>query len=421
MAASSSASTAFSLGHARGHAHGNGHGHGNGHHHSALSGTGAGGGGEDPVQSKADFLSTFTEDPHLLNFARHFCDAGGDGGNESGSGGGSGGGNGEGKRAGAPSSSSGISSGRRLMLGVDALGDASALARYFGGALLECLAGEKAEALGPHLSLCHSAVTARHTADAAAAWDLRLVLDYGRGSALQTALASAAAASAAASAATPASSSSSGTAAADPISVELGGVARGSGGARGVARGETRTTPAVAVAAEVEPPLPFALLHPELLASLEVRLDAFFSSLGFDGGVVKLSRPGAGTSAGTAAAAATSSDTVERGREREQQRQHACRLRRYLRFGGRRDYDDDDDDDASEDGGGTDEEHHRLFGAYLAFFGIPAPAALERALGGRRVPPEGLGLGDAPALLRGMPGLAPSALLKITSPGIGLL
>ncbi|CAM9631372.1 unnamed protein product, partial [Ectocarpus sp. 12 AP-2014] len=154
------------------------------HHHHAQRGPhhhghgAAAAAGEDPVQSKADFLSTFTEDPHLLNFARHFCDSGA----------------GAGSGIGGAGGSSGISSGRRLMLGVESLGDASALARYFGGALLECLAGEKAEALGPHLSLCHSAVTAAHTVDASAAWDLRLVLDYGRGSALQSALMAAAAA-----------------------------------------------------------------------------------------------------------------------------------------------------------------------------------------------------------------------------------
>ncbi|CAN0229608.1 unnamed protein product, partial [Scytosiphon promiscuus] len=62
------------------------HGH-HGHHDHSTAGAGLG--GEDPVQSKADFLSTFTEDPHLLNFARHFCDSGI--GGRSGGGGGGGG------------------------------------------------------------------------------------------------------------------------------------------------------------------------------------------------------------------------------------------------------------------------------------------------------------------------------------------
>lgn len=399
MAASSSAS-AFSLHHSS-HARDHGHGQGHSHHRAALSGTG-GGGGEDPVQSKADFLSTFTEDPHLLKFARYFCDAGGDGG----SGGGSGKGKGKGRAA-----SSGISSGRRLMLGADALGDASALARFFGGALLECLAGEKAEALGPHLSLCHSAVTARHTADAAAGWDLRLVLDYGRGSALQTALATATAASAAA-------ASAGSSSAADPVSLEPGGGARGvHRAAEGAA--EPTTTPEAVPAAEAEPPLPFTLLHPELLASLEVRLDAFFSSLGFDGveaqsGVTAAAAAaGAGVKRTTSAAAGGIATSVAAGRRAE--KRHACRLRRYLCSGGR----DGDDGDPSGDSTNHEQEH-RLFGAYLAYFEIPAPSALERALGGREIPAEGLGLGDAPALMRGLPGLAPSALLKITSPGMGL-
>lgn len=286
------------------------------------------------MQSKSDFLSTFTEDPHLLNFARHFCDSG-----ISSSSGGDGG--------------SGISAGRRLMLGADALGDAPALARYFGGALLECLAGEKVEALGPHLSLCHSTVTAGHTMDASAAWDLRLVLDYGRGSALQAALMRAAA-----------------------MRKRAGGGPRRRKTGRGGGEAEV----------EVEAPPPFTLLHPDLLASLEVRLDVFFSSLGFYG------------SGGGGGAA-----------PRDSREKQSSRLWRYLYAGG------------GGGGGGRNGREagaacreDRLFGAYLAYFGIPAPAALERALGGREVPPEGLGLTDAPALLRGLPGLTPSALLKIT-------
>lgn len=334
------------------------------HHHSHGAAATA---GEDPVQSKADFLSTFTEDPHLLNFARHFCDSGAAGGGNGAAAPGGGGG-------------SGISSGRRLMLGVEALGDASALARYFGGALLECLAGEKAEALGPHLSLCHSTVTAAHTVDASAAWDLRLVLDYGRGSALQSALMAAAA-----------------------VGEERVGGATGEGGRvsrrRRVQRAGDDDVEGGRVSqaeAEVEePPLPFTLVNPDLLASLEVRLDVFFSSLGFygDGGGGTATAGGAG----------------------EEGSKHLSRLWRYL-YGRERGRDGGQGEGAI--GGGREAgaacREERLFGAYLAYFGIPAPAELLRALGGREIPPEGLSLADAPALLRGLPGLTPSALLKIT-------
>lgn len=328
------------------------HGGHHGHHDHSTAGGGLGG-GEDPVQSKADFLSTFTEDPHLLNFARHFCD--------SGIGGGSGGGEG----------GSGISAGRRLMLGVEALGDAPALARYFGGALLECLAGEKVEALGPHLSLCHSTVTAGHTMDACTAWNLRLVLDYGRGSALQAALMRAAARK----------------------RTGCGGGGGGGGGPRRRTAGGGERAAEAEAEAETEAPLPFTLLHPDLLASLEVRLDVFFSSLGFYGG-----GGGGGGKGGVGRA------------RRDSREKQSSRLWRYLYGGGG----GSDGEDGNGRGAGAACREDRLFGAYLAYFGIPAPAALERALGGREVPPEGLGLTDAPALLRGLPGLTPSALLKIT-------
>lgn len=270
------------------------------------------------------------------------------------------------------------------MLGVDALGDASALARFFGGALLECLSSEKAEALGPHLSLCHSTVTARHTVDASAAWDLRLVLDYGRGSALQVALAGAAEAAAAEAAATAATVAraadlESGT---DRTRIVAGSVPSG---------------PRRGTEAEAEPPLPFTLLHPDLLASLEVRLDAFFSSLG-------LRRDGGNPSPFAEASSRSAAATEGVGKPRS-------RLWRYL---------------YSDGGNGGDggletspSREHRLFSAYLAYFGIPAPAALERALGGREVSSGGIRLEDAPALLRGLPGLTPSALLKISSSGGG--
>ncbi|CAM9600432.1 unnamed protein product, partial [Discosporangium mesarthrocarpum] len=65
----------------------------------------------------------------------------------------------------------------------------SALSRFFSGALLDCLAAEKAEVMDVHLRLCHAVVTARWTLNAPGAWSLRLALDYGRGSALQTKLA----------------------------------------------------------------------------------------------------------------------------------------------------------------------------------------------------------------------------------------
>ncbi|CAN0229670.1 unnamed protein product [Scytosiphon promiscuus] len=268
------------------------------------------------------------------------------------------------------------------MLGVEALGDAPALARYFSGALLECLAGEKVEALGPHLSLCYSTVTAGHTMDASAAWDLRLVLDYGRGSALQAELIRAAAAVA--------------------VRRRTGATGGGGGGAprrRTGERGGTqdRVEGAAEAEAEVEAeaPLPFTLLHPDLLASLEVRLDVFFSSLGFYGG--------GGGGGGRGADGRAPRDSREK---------QASRLWRYLYGSG----------GGGGGGGGGREEREagaacredRVFGAYLAYFGIPAPASLERALGDREVPPEGLGLTDAPALLRGLPGLTPSALLKIT-------
>ena len=348
------------------------HGHNNGHHGHSIAAAAV---GEDPVQSKADFLSTFTEDPHLLNFARYFCDSGGGGKGWE-----------EGGREG-----SAISAGRRLMLGTEALGDASALARFFGGALLECLSSEKAEALGPHLSLCHSAVTARHTADASAAWELRLVLDYGRGSKLQLALAAAA-------------SSKLASATVSGVAGVPGGHGNGLSGRR-----ELEATKQAKEEAELLLPEPFPLLHPDLLASLEVRLDSFFASTGFDvdGGVR------GGHTNDTASMARRDPETMFEtekknvGRGGNEQR-HDCshsRLWRYL-YGG-------EEETCYKYGS----RENRLFGAYLAYFGIPAPVALEQALGGRRrVQPAGLGLVDAPALVRGLPGLMPSALLKITSP-----
>ncbi|CAN0236412.1 unnamed protein product, partial [Ectocarpus fasciculatus] len=151
--------------------------------------------------------------------------------------------------------------------------------------------------------------------------------------------------------------------------------------------------------AEVEePPLPFTLVNPDLLASLEVRLDVFFSSLGFYGD----GDGGGGTAAVGGGGGGSSS-------------KHLSRLWRYL-YGRERGRDGGRGEGAS----GGDKEagaacrQDRLFGAYLAYFGIPAPAELLRALGGREIPPEGLGLADTPALLRGLPGLTPSALLKIT-------
>lgn len=373
------------------------HNHHSKAHDANHSGSvGGGGASDEPGQSKADFLSAFTEDPHLLNFARHFCDAGGGSGGSGGS-------------PGATTGSSGggvvgLPSGRRLMLGTGALGQAPALARYFGGALLECLAGEKAEALAPHLSLCHSVVTARHTVDAAAAWDLRLVLDYGRGSALQISLASEAVAS---TANIVGDSSGGGVGVVGTTGVGRRGRAgdmdeRKDGGAGGVSargragrkhgggdrkgkciRGEDHEAE--------EPPLPFALLHSDLLASLEVQLDAFFSSIDFD----HMQQGMGGTKA-----------RVARG---EAQREHArggglersSRLWRYL-SGGTMDFGDD-----------VNREAPRLFGAFLSYFGIPGPSALELALGGRAVPADGLGLADAPALMRCLPGLSPSALLKM--------
>lgn len=499
-------------GHPRSHGHEDGHGL---HHNIAgsLGGVGAAGAGaEDPVQSKADFLSTFTEDPHLLNFARHFCDysSGGSSGSSSGTG------NGKGKRG--SSSGPGISSGRRLMLGAESLGDAPALARFFGGALLECLAGEKAEALGPHLSLCHSVVTARHTADSAAAWDLRLVLDYGRDSALQLSLVAAARANASGSSATGNIGDRDGR-------VHRGGVGReGCGGDSGgnvvgeeVPDGRSRKASAggrrrsamaaeLKAEAEVQPPLPFTLLHPDLLASLEVRFDAFLASLGFEncnggessssGGSFSCSCKGSGDingdrvrigSSGSSGSSSSSRQQSQGGddpplgtatkiavktragaaaaaKEKKEaeaaalppqplpppsppQKQQLSQLWRYL-YGsctdsdssgnstssGRGGIDRDDDDEGGRGRGGAatepgpcacSQEQRRLFGAYLAYFGIPSPTALKVAVGGGGVgdgdgggiSPQGLGLSDAPALVRGLPGLTPSALLKITSQG----
>lgn len=350
------------------------HGHSNGHHGNSITAA-----GEDSVQSKADFLSTFTEDPHLLNFARHFCDSGS--GDKSGSGSGSPRGA-EAGRGGGPA----ISSGRRLMLGAEALGDASALARFFGGALMECLSCEKVEALGPHLSLCHSTVTARHTADVSAAWDLRLVLDYGRGSTLQAAVAEAAA---------EAELKVAGKSEAMETNGDRGGVGFGSGGGPAGRRGG-RTK--AGGEEEAEPPLPFTLFHPDLLASLEVRLDSFFSSLGFDG---------SGDGHGAAPVTRDPLEISARDLRGVGPRDRRSRLWWYL-YGSGGDF--GQEGKACEVG-----ENNRLFGAYLAYFCIPAPAALEQALGGRRVPPEGLGLADAPALVRSLPGLMPSALLKMTS------
>lgn len=330
--------------------------------------------GEDPVQSKADFLSTFTEDPHLLNFARHFCDSGN--GNKSGGSGGP-----RGTKAGKGGGPA-ISSGRRLMLGADALGDASSLGRFFGGALMECLSCEKVEALGPHLSLCHSTVTARLAADVSAAWDLRLVLDYGRGSMLQAAAAAAAAEE---------KLKLAGKSEAMETNDDRG-VGSSSGDTSGREGGEGRRK----ADGGKEPILPFTIFHPDLLASLEVRLDSFFSSLGFDG------------SGDDYGAAPVTIDPLEMGGgdlRRVGARDRRSRLWWYLYGSGGK-------ENACESG-----ENNRLFGAYLAYFCIPAPVALEQALGGRRVPPEGLGLADAPVLVRSLPGLMPSALLKITSRG----
>lgn len=332
-------------------------------------------GAEDPVQSKADFLSAFTEDPHLLNFARHFCDSGaGDSGA------------GTGASAEGRGGTSGISSGRRLMLGAESLGNAAELARFFGGALLECLAGEKAEALGPHLSLCHSTVTARYTADASAAWDLRLVLDYGRGSALQTALAKAAASAATASSA-PAPAA---VAVVQVVGTTAGGGSSPDGDAPRTTRGRGKVE---TTSGEAEPPLPFMLLHPDLLASLEVRLDVFFSSLRI--------HHDSGSNAGTSKAAVPG--TVGRRTDTRQ-----SMLWEYLY---------DDVDGRRRSAGGTDlAAEHRLFGAYLSYFGIPSPVSLKRAIGTKEISSPGLDLADAPALLRHLPGLTPSALLKIISP-----
>ncbi|CAM9600363.1 unnamed protein product, partial [Discosporangium mesarthrocarpum] len=47
--------------------------HGHGGVGSASLGPAEGGQPDVRAQSKEDFLSTFTEDPHLLNFAKHFC------------------------------------------------------------------------------------------------------------------------------------------------------------------------------------------------------------------------------------------------------------------------------------------------------------------------------------------------------------
>lgn len=332
----------------RGHGQSNGGGISTFGNSSGSIGGGGGGGSVDPVQSKADFLSAFTEDPLLLNFARHFCDAA--------SGGAARGDGGDGTL--------GLPSGRRLMIGADAIGDAPVLARYFSGALLECLAGEKEEALGPHLSLCHAAVTARHTTDASAAWDLRLVLAYGRGSVLQAALALEA-------------SKISGHPA-------VGG--RAVSGGQGGIRGDGRAV--VDGDAGTKPPQPFALLHPELLASLEVQLTALFSSLRLDArrGDAEASGGGAGDAAGDAGNARRGSP-----------------LWQYLSGAGTGD---------SVAGLGQD---HRLLGAFLVYFGIPAPSALEEALGGRRAPAGGLSLADIPALVRRLPGISPSALLRMTS------
>lgn len=360
------------------HHHSKGHGGGTAHD-AAHSGYIGGGGSGDHGQSKADFLSTFTEDPHLLNFARHFCDAGGDGDEGRGGGG----------------SVVGLPSGRRLMLGTEALGHSPALARYFGGALLECLAGEKTEALAPHLSLCHSVVTARHTADAAAAWDLRLVLDYGRGSALQTALASEASASTASVVLVPPGGEGR-------VEGSAGGAGRGAdsvGATAGVGReagsrngGGAAGEDAQRKREETEPPLPFALLHSDLLASLEVQLDAFFSSIDFDdarGGLTDEEVTGKREKA-------QSGGTRSGGR-----RPNNHQLWQYL-SGGAVDFGDD-----------IHREKPRLFGAFLAYFGVPSPPVLEQALGGKVVLADGLRLEDAPALMRCLPGLSASALLRM--------
>lgn len=328
--------------------------------------------GSDPVQSKADFLSTFTEDPHLLNFARHFCDAG------SGGGGGNSGGGG----------ALGLPSGRRLMLGTEALGDASALARYFGGALLECLAGEKEEGLGLHLSLCHASVTARYTLDASVMWDLRLVLTYGRRSALQLALAEAAS-SVARSSNTPA----------DDGAKRKSGVRRKDGGGDGptgegaATRGRARSGGSIrgdgraVVDGDVgaEAPVASTLLHPDLLASLEVHITRFLSSLGFDVPVHGSTRQSQAVDAGTPKSV----------------------LWQYISSGG-----------GGKDITGVDREY-RLFGAFLVFFGIPAPVALEEALGDGAVSLRGLSIVDVPALVRRLPGISPSALLRMAASSSG--
>lgn len=344
------------------HHYSKGHGQGNGGDLTALgaSGSPGSGGSSDPGQSKADFLSTFTEDPHLLNFARHFCDTGGQGSVQ-----------GSGNRA-----NLGLPSGRRLMLGTEALGDAPALARYFGGALLECLAGEKEDALGPHLSLCHAAISARHTLDASAAWDLRLVAAYGRGSALQEALAYAASCIAANSTAD------------DDVSsgqrYEGEGYEHGTGLVRVASTVSIRSDGTAVVDGdnEVEPPLPFALLHSDLLASLEVQLTAFLSSMGFDRtkGIIG----------------------NDEGAVRKQ-----SPLWQYL--------------SGSHRGGRLSSltRDHRVFCAFLVFFGIPAPSALEEALGSRGLVAGELELTDIPSLVRSFPGISPSALLRMTSTGDG--